>query len=108
MDLPRPGRCLVTEFTGFDIDELRGQDWMRSLPRMEHAALAIAVNGGQHVFQARCSCRWEGPVRRWTGQPGERPLRGRNRGVLALNTELWLRAVVDADEHMQVVAGRLS
>lgn len=88
----------MTEFTGFDIDEMRGTEWMRALPRLEHAALAIAVNGGQHVFQAVCRCGLDFPI--------HRPHRGEPITV-ALNTELWLRAVEDADEHMQVVAGRL-
>lgn len=85
----------MIDFTDFDRDEMRGVEWLRSLPKLEHAALAIAVNGGQHVFQARCACRWEGPLHRW--DRSERPLSGP--GLLALNTQLWMRAVADADEH---------
>ena len=81
----------MTEFTGFDRDELAGVAWMHALPKLKHAALAIAVDGGQHEFQARCPCRWEGPLH----NPESAGLK-RSKSV---NTRLWRLAVLDADEH---------
>lgn len=81
----------MIDFTQADRDELRGQDWMRSLPQAEHAAIPITVDGGTHVFQASCRCRWKGPI--------HRAPRGAAADLENLNTSLWLDAAADADAH---------
>ena len=91
---------MTVDFTQADRDDMRGQDWMRSLPVAEHAAIPLAIDAGGHVFQASCRCRWKGPVRRGASDRG--------RGRRPVNTELWLEAVADADLHMQLVAARAS
>lgn len=78
-----------------DRDEIAGVTWMRALPRTAHAAIPLAVDGGQHVFQASCPCGWKGPIHR------------RERGVpirFGLNTRLWLAAAADADAHNAMYA----
>jgi len=87
----------VIEFDAFDHDEMRGVEWMRSLPVAEHAAIPMAIDPGAHKFQAACKCGWRGPLRRRTS----------NRQKLhTLNTRLWSLAALDADLHMQEVGGR--
>jgi hypothetical protein len=71
------------DFTQFDRDELRGQEWMRSLTLPEHAAIPSAVNPAGTLFRARCGCGWMGELRSAHGV-----------GPVAKE-----RAWVDADKH---------
>ena len=91
---------MTVDFTQADRDDMRGQDWMRSLPVAEHAAIPLAIDAGGHVFQASCRCKWRGPVRRGTSD------RGRGRGPV--NTQLWREAAADADQHMRLMGARAS
>lgn len=78
----------MIDFTQADRDELRGKEWMRSLPQAEHAAIPLALDAGAHVFQASCRCGWGGPI-----------YHRQARVTHGLNTRLWSLAAADADEH---------
>lgn len=84
----------MIDFTQADRDDMRGAEWMRSLPVAEHAAIPLALDAGAHIFQASCHCKWKGPVHRYRGVPVGTALRH-------LNTKLWLDAAADADKHNQ-------
>lgn len=81
----------MIDFTQADRDDMRGQDWMRSLPQAEHAAIPLAIDAGAHIFRASCRCGWKGPERYRRGATG--------RELHNLNTSLWQQAAADADEH---------
>jgi hypothetical protein len=84
----------VIDFTQADRDDMRGAEWMRSLPVAEHAAIPLALDAGAHIFQASCRCKWKGPVHR------SHPATGLSGKALHnLNTKLWLDAAADADAH---------
>lgn len=70
----------MTSFTQADRDELRSQDWMRSLVLEEHDAIPVAVNPAGTLFRASCRCGYRGDL--WAAGPGAKA-----------------RAQKDADEH---------